>query len=96
MSNILHSTPKASYFHCRAEEILKDRNLKRRAGKVQLILTSPPFSLNKKKAYGNKAGPDYLEWFENLAPVFSELLAEDVSLVIELGNAWEPESPTGQ
>lgn len=62
-------------------------------GKVNLIITSPPFPLNKKKKYGNKTGDDYLEWFVSLAPIFSELLAEDGSLVIEIGNAWEPERP---
>lgn len=62
-------------------------------GKVNLILTSPPFPLNQKKKYGNKTGDDYLEWFTSLAPLFSELLAEDGSLVIEIGNAWEPERP---
>lgn len=93
MSNILHRTPKGSYFHCLAEEILKDRNLRRKAGKVQLILTSPPFPLNKKKAYGNKDSDKYLDWFKSLAPIFSELLAQDGSLVIEMGNAWEPGRP---
>lgn len=62
-------------------------------GKVNLIITSPPFPLNKKKKYGNKTGDDYLEWFVSLAPIFSELLAEDGSLVIEIGNAWEPKRP---
>ena len=61
--------------------------------KANLIITSPPFPLNKKKKYGNKTGNDYLEWFIGLAPLFSELLAEDGSLVIEIGNAWEPERP---
>ena len=62
-------------------------------GKANLIITSPPFPLNSKKRYGNKKGGDYLEWFSSLAPIFSELLAPDGSLVIEIGNAWEPERP---
>nr|WP_228030489.1 DNA methyltransferase [Gimesia benthica] len=61
--------------------------------KINLIITSPPFPLNKKKKYGNFQGDKYLEWFANLAPIFSDLLAEDGSLVIELGNAWEPGRP---
>jgi len=93
MSGILHRTAKGAYHHARAEDILKDRNLKKRAGQVQLVLTSPPFPLNKKKAYGNKAGADYLDWFESLAPILSELLTDDGSLVIELGNAWEQGRP---
>lgn len=62
-------------------------------GKVQLILTSPPFPLNNKKSYGNFEGNEYLEWFTNLAPTFSRLLKDDGSIVIELGNAWESGRP---
>ena len=29
-------------------------------GSVQLIFTSPPFPLNRKKKYGNKTGEEYL------------------------------------
>ncbi len=62
-------------------------------GKVNLIITSPPFPLNSKKSYGNLDGSKYLEWFAALAPVLSELLAPNGSVVIELGNSWEPERP---
>lgn len=66
---------------------------KKLKGKVQLILTSPPFPLNNKKKYGNKQGEEYKEWFVNLAPLFSKLLAPNGSIVIEMGNAWEPGRP---
>lgn len=61
--------------------------------KFQLIITSPPFPLNSKKKYGNLQGEDYLKWFINLAPIFDELLSDDGSLVIEIGNAWESGKP---
>lgn len=61
--------------------------------KVNLIITSPPFPLNSKKMYGNLTGKSYLKWFTELAPIFSDLLADDGSLVIEIGNAWEPKRP---
>jgi site-specific DNA-methyltransferase (cytosine-N4-specific) len=82
----------------RGEFLIDDstRLLNRKAewrGKTNFILTSPPFPLNKKKRYGNLTGEDYLEWFETLAPLFSEVLAQDGSVVIELGNAWEPGRP---
>ena len=63
------------------------------SGKFNLIITSPPFPLNHKKKYGNLQGDAYYEWFVNLAPIFSDLLADDGSLVIEIGNAWEPGRP---
>jgi len=62
-------------------------------GKVNLIITSPPFPLNSKKKYGNEKGEEYLKWFRDLAPIFSDLLTEDGSLIIEIGNSWEPERP---
>lgn len=62
-------------------------------GKVNLIITSPPFPLNNKKKYGNLKGESYKEWFIGLAPRFEALLAENGSLVIEIGNAWESERP---
>lgn len=62
-------------------------------GEAQLIFTSPPFPLNRKKKYGNKSGPEYLEWLGNLAESIGDLLTEDGSFVVELGNAWEPGQP---
>lgn len=63
-------------------------------GKVNLIFFSPPFPLNRKKKYGNKVGEEYLEWLGDLAPKLADLLTEDGSLVVEIGNAWDPGSPT--
>lgn len=61
--------------------------------KFQLIITSPPFPLNQKKRYGNLQGDEYLEWFTGLAPIISNLLSDDGSLVIEIGNSWEKGRP---
>ncbi|MFC5874806.1 site-specific DNA-methyltransferase (cytosine-N4-specific) [Chryseobacterium arachidis] len=75
-------------------ELLKnDKKLAKLKGKVNLIVTSPPFPLNNKKQYGNEKGEEYKDWFIKLAPIFSDLLADNGSLVIEIGNAWEPERP---
>lgn len=62
-------------------------------GEAQLIFTSPPFPLNRKKKYGNKTGDEYLEWLAGLASSLGDLLTEDGSLVVELGNAWVPGEP---
>jgi DNA modification methylase len=62
-------------------------------GEAQLIFTSPPFPLNRKKKYGNKMGDEYLEWLADLASPLGDLLTEDGSLVVELGNAWVPGEP---
>lgn len=72
---------------------LKNGSFDEFKGKVNLIITSPPFPLNNKKKYGNLQGEEYKEWFVSLAPIFEELLSEDGSLVIEIGNSWESERP---
>jgi DNA modification methylase len=76
------------------EELLRGDPLKRYRGKVDLLLTSPPFPLNRKKKYGNLTGEEYLEWLRGLAPLFCEYLAPSGSIVLELGNAWESGRPT--
>lgn len=62
-------------------------------GRVQLVLTSPPFPLNNKKSYGNLSGQAYVDWITSLALPLSRLLADDGSIVLEIGNAWEPGRP---
>jgi site-specific DNA-methyltransferase (cytosine-N4-specific) len=76
------------------EDLLAGRSGKSMRGKVQLLLTSPPFPLNRKKRYGNKVGEEYLTWIASLAPLFREVLADRGSIVVEIGNAWNPGSPT--
>lgn len=90
---IAQKTNEGSYYVGDAEYVLQSPSLKKIRGKIQLILTSPPFPLNNKKSYGNLTGEEYLKWFSSLGPLFSNLLTEDGSLVIELGNNWEPERP---
>lgn len=81
------------YYVGKTEDILKGSSFRRLKGKIQLIFTSPPFPLNYKKSYGNMVGEEYLDWFANLAPYFAEMLKENGSIVIELGNSWEPSRP---
>jgi len=75
------------------EEVLNSDYLQKKTGRINLIFTSPPFALNRKKRYGNKRGDAYKSWLEELAPQLADLLAPDGSIVIELGNAWEGGKP---
>jgi hypothetical protein len=77
----------------KVEDALNDRSLSKMRGKVNLILTSPPFPLVTKKQYGNETGDGYLSWLTALAPRLSELLADDGSIVLEIGNAWVKSLP---
>ncbi|HEY3779747.1 MAG TPA: site-specific DNA-methyltransferase [Fimbriimonadaceae bacterium] len=75
------------------EDVISEEGFAVLKGKVQLIFTSPPFPLNNKKRYDNKQGQQYLEWLESFGSLFRELLTPNGSLVIEMGNAWEPGEP---
>ena len=90
MGNLLYKTNYGQYYIGKCEETIEKLNLE---GKVQLLLTSPPYPLNKKKKYGNMQGEEYLEWLNSLAKIFSKVLTPDGSLVIELGNSWEKNRP---
>ncbi|WP_084559502.1 DNA-methyltransferase [Nitratidesulfovibrio termitidis] len=81
------------YFVGDSPKILKSKRFEQLRGNVDLILTSPPYPLNTKKSYGNLTGDSYLKWFTSLAPIFSSLLTETGSIVLELGNSWEPNRP---
>ena len=63
-------------------------------GEVNLIMTSPPFGLVRKKDYGNVDAHDYLNWFRPFAEQFSRVLKDDGSLVIDIGGAWIAGQPT--
>jgi site-specific DNA-methyltransferase (cytosine-N4-specific) len=80
-------------YHGLAEDVLRSPHARKRRGKVQLILTSPPFPLNRKKKYGNRQGEEYIEWLAAFARLFREFLTDNGSIVIEMGNAWEAGEP---
>lgn len=61
---------------------------------VQLIMTSPPFGLVRKKEYGNVDADQYVQWFKPFGEAFKRVLKEDGSLVIDIGGAWIPGQPT--
>ena len=61
---------------------------------VDLIVTSPPFALVRKKDYGNVDAEQYLDWFRPFAEQFRRVLKDSGSLVIDIGGVWIPGSPT--
>jgi DNA modification methylase len=61
---------------------------------VDLIMTSPPFGLVRKKDYGNVDATDYIDWFRNFGRLFKRILKEDGSLVIDIGGSWVKGQPT--
>ncbi len=60
---------------------------------VDLIMTSPPFALQRPKEYGNESQEGYKNWFLPFADEFWRVLKPTGSLVIDLGGAWEGGQP---
>jgi site-specific DNA-methyltransferase (cytosine-N4-specific) len=90
---LAYRTRRGVMFQGSAEDFLDSPASKRYRKAVQLIFTSPPFPLNRKKRYGNLQGEKYVTWLADFAPRFRDLLKPDGSIVMELGNAWEPGQP---
>jgi site-specific DNA-methyltransferase (cytosine-N4-specific) len=88
-----YKTKLGKYYLDNSDSLIFEQLYKEIKGKVQLLFTSPPFPLNKKKKYGNLNGADYKQWFIDLAELYSNILAQDGSIVIELGNTWESKRP---
>jgi len=61
---------------------------------VDLIMTSPPFGLVRKKSYGNEDADRYLKWFRPFAEGFHRVLKKSGSLVIDIGGSWKAGTPT--
>ena len=89
----VYETALGAAFCTDSTKLLVSKKIERYRENLQLIFTSPPFPLNTKKKYGNLKGEEYLEWFSNLAPLFRRMISENGSIVIEIGNAWEPGRP---
>lgn len=60
---------------------------------VNLVLTSPPFALQRKKAYGNLEQHEYVDWFLEFATLVWDKLADDGSFVVDFGGAYKKGIP---
>lgn len=60
---------------------------------VNLVMTSPPFALLRKKEYGNKDQHEYIEWLSEFAKLVLKKLTPDGSFVLDLGGAYQKGVP---
>jgi len=60
---------------------------------IDLVLTSPPFALNRKKEYGNKDSEDYNDWFMQFAEKVKPALKPHGSFVVDIGGGWQKGEP---
>lgn len=91
---LAYRTAQGRAFQSSVEDFCKSHHATRLRGKVQLILTSPPFPLTSPKQYGNQSGDQYRTWLENVVTGLMPLLKPSGSIVIEIGNAWDKGAPT--
>jgi site-specific DNA-methyltransferase (cytosine-N4-specific) len=90
----VYETPMGRMLTGPAEHVLAGSLFRPWRGRVQLLFTSPPFPLNREKKYGNLHGQAFADWLAGFAPLFTSCLTPDGSIVLELGNGWEPGRPT--
>lgn len=60
---------------------------------INLVLTSPPFALQRKKEYGNKEQEEYVEWLAQFGRLVYRKLTENGSFVLDLGGAYKKGVP---
>jgi site-specific DNA-methyltransferase (cytosine-N4-specific) len=85
-----HKTRLGRIMHGDSLALLK----KMKGDSVDLIMTSPPFGLVRKKEYGNVDASEYLDWFRPFAEQAKRVLTDTGSFVIDIGGAWNPGTPT--
>src|SRR5688572_19033745 len=83
-------TQYGSAYHADSLDVLADLE----PSSVDLIMTSPPFGLVRKKSYGNEDADEYIGWFKPFGEAFKRVLKESGSLVIDIGGAWKQGQPT--
>jgi site-specific DNA-methyltransferase (cytosine-N4-specific) len=77
---------------CEADSLEVLRKLP--SASVALVLTSPPFALRRRKAYGNVDASEYVEWIWPFAAEIHRVLDDGGSFVLDLGGAWNRGSGT--
>ncbi len=60
---------------------------------IDLVVTSPPFALQRQKEYGNKEQSEYVEWLTEFARLVYAKLKPTGSFVLDLGGAYEKGIP---
>jgi site-specific DNA-methyltransferase (cytosine-N4-specific) len=60
---------------------------------INLVVTSPPFCLQRQKQYGNLPEKEYIAWLAEIAKKVKDILADDGSFVLDLGGAYESGRP---
>lgn len=67
-------------------ELLPDKS-------INLVMTSPPFALQRKKEYGNVDQEEYVDWLLSFCDEVYRVLKDDGSFVVDIGGAYQRGKP---
>ena len=88
-SDPLYTTSHGAAYQGDSRELLGELD----EGSIDLVMTSPPFALQKKKDYGNKDQHQYNDWFIEFAERVYRVLDEQGSFVLDIGGGWVKGKP---
>jgi site-specific DNA-methyltransferase (cytosine-N4-specific) len=57
-------------------------------GSLNLVITSPPFALQRQKEYGNLDQHEYIDWFLEFGRIVYRKLRDEGSFVVDFGGAY--------
>lgn len=60
---------------------------------IDLVITSPPFALQREKSYGNVEQENYVDWLFSFCQKVYRVLAPHGSFVLDLGGAYQGKRP---
>jgi DNA modification methylase len=87
--SLAYKTNKGFCHHGDSLDILKNFE----DASIDLVFTSPPFALLRKKAYGNKDQHEYIDWLTEFAYLVRTKLKPTGSFVLDLGGAYQQGVP---
>lgn len=90
-------SPKPAYFTSRGATYCGDSKsflTELPDNSIDLLITSPPFALQRRKDYGNIEQKDYVKWFSDFAEIVYKKIKHSGSFVIDLGGSYQKGSPT--
>ncbi len=89
-SKPLYHTPKGQAYVGDALQLLAELP----DNSIDLVLTSPPFALQRQKSYGNVEETAYVTWIKPFGQEVFRVLKESGSFVLDLGGAYRSGMPS--
>jgi len=84
-----YSTPQGVAFNHDSLEVMQAIP----SASMDLVITSPPFALVRKKEYGNEPVDRYLDWLMPFCKQIHRILKPTGSFVLDIGGSWVPGAP---